>query len=140
MSDNGALREATWASSIQRGLLLSLCEAGKFSVHLVAQAKATYKENSDAFIKGGIIIGGVSLWSLYLRYRSNRRLVRDTKIGDINESISNDSLDGMDITRHYRGYSTQVWRILQHLHGAHRVINCPSIFRMCMTLRMKTAH
>ncbi len=103
MSKDGAMGEASWSASIQRGVLLSLCEIGKFSARLVAKTKAKYKETPNAFINGGIIIGGVSIWSLYMKYRSNRRLVRDIKVDEINENISNDSLEGLDITQHYRG-------------------------------------
>lgn len=101
MSDRAA--SGGTATSIQRGLMLALCEIGKGSAKLVAQTKSAYKENPKLFEAGGIILGGTALWTLYNRYRQNRRSIRDINTGDINENISNDSLDGLDITQHYRG-------------------------------------
>lgn len=94
---------------LERGLLLSLCEMGKFSAKMISYPQRVYKGNEKLFISGGIFLGGLTVAGLI---RSYRNTPRSLSMEDLDELLSEDSLDDneykdadglIDATHHYRG-------------------------------------
>lgn len=98
---------------LERGLLLSLCEVGKFSAKMISYPQRAYKGNEKLFISGGIFLGGLTVAGLI---RSYRNTPRSLSMEDLDELLSEDSLDDseykdadglIDATHHYRGLTTK---------------------------------
>lgn len=100
---------------LQRGVLLGLCEVGKLTAKVLSYPQQVCKGNERMVISGGMFLGGLTVLGLVRSYRSNRRSIRDNYLDEIDEKLSQDSLDEndfkdvddgsnrIDATNHYRG-------------------------------------
>lgn len=95
----------TAASALHRSMMLALCEVGKFSAKVVAYPRKLAEGNEKLVISGACFVTGLTVLGMIKSYRSNRRSHRDNLLDEIDEVLSQDSLDPdqfIDATSHYR--------------------------------------